>query len=468
LNLPAESRRTRFVVFLTDGAVSAEAQALEQIRKRIGTARLFVFGVGPSVNRALLSRMARLGRGRAEFLQLDEDSEGAIIRFQDSVSFPVLTGLALDWENGKAWDLYPARLPDLYEGQPLEICGRLARTAGGTTRVVLRGERNGKPVELYFFLQPPALRDQAVERVWAQARVEDLLEQQELEPARAQKIRADILALALEYNLATAYTSFVAVDQEVGRGGEKPRILHIAQPLPKGVSFDELLSQPPGVKGMVMSASIAPQAPLPPSPSTTTGVLRSMLSAPARKMVKNQVQESIAGPLPPAGLQPPAGPQDQETTLRWLARTQKLDGSWEGDIERTAAALLAFLRAGNTTRTGSFRQALRRAAGWLAEHPSPDFPGFVRAIALGELARATGSEQDRALAQIAQTALHAPVTLLEKAALGEPVQPPQAIQSLDDLRLAGIVKVHLPVSPVLFQGPLADLVKTWFAALPQA
>ena len=71
-------------------------------------ARVFTFGIGPSVNRALLSRMAQLGRGAAEFLQLDEDIEGAILRFQDRVAFPVLTDIHIEWVHCKAWDIYPA------------------------------------------------------------------------------------------------------------------------------------------------------------------------------------------------------------------------------------------------------------------------------------------------------------------------------------------------------------------------
>ena len=88
--------------------------------------------------------MSALGRGRSAFLQLDEDIEGAIIRFQDSVSFPVLTDLTLEWENGQAWDIYPTRLPDLYYGQPLEICGRFGAGKSGPVRLTVRGLRAGE------------------------------------------------------------------------------------------------------------------------------------------------------------------------------------------------------------------------------------------------------------------------------------------------------------------------------------
>jgi Ca-activated chloride channel homolog len=471
LGLPVDAQRTRFVVFLTDGAVSAEAQALEQIRGRIGSARLFTFGVGPSVNRALLSRMARLGRGRAAFLQLEEDIEGAIIRFQDSVSFPMLTNLSLAWKNGKAWDIYPTRLPDLYSGEPLEFSGRLARSTDQPLRLELRGERGGQPLTLQVDLTPPAGRDSAIERVWAQARVEDLLEQQALDPARAQKFRTDILGLALEYSLITQYTSFVAIDQETAQGGGKPSVIHVAQPLPKGLSPEGFQPQAQMARmGMAMPASFMP-APASPGQASTTGPLRSLMSKLAGRSLqentRNIAQEEAQFATPE--VVQVTDTRKNETALRWLARAQKLDGSWDGDVERTAAALLAFVRAGNTTRAGSFRQALRRAVSWLVGHPGTNFTAFLRALALEELARATGDEKDSAQAQSARLALPPPSTSIERAALGEQqVSVPASIQSMDDLRLAGIQKRRLPLPKNLLQGETADLAMIWSAVLDQA
>ena len=117
LTASSDAARTRYVVFLTDGAVSAEERAIEQVRGMIGGARLFTFGIGPSVNRALLSRMAGLGRGRAAFLQLDEDIEGAIIRFQDSVSFPMVTDLQLRGSTAKPGIFTPRSCPTCMPGR---------------------------------------------------------------------------------------------------------------------------------------------------------------------------------------------------------------------------------------------------------------------------------------------------------------------------------------------------------------
>jgi hypothetical protein len=44
---------------------------------------------------------------------------------------------------------------------------------------------------------------------------------------------------------------------------------------------------------------------------------------------------------------------------------------------------------------------------------------------------------------------------------------PAVIKSLDDLRLAGVLKVSLPVPPKLLQGKAAGLTTAWAAALPE-
>jgi Ca-activated chloride channel homolog len=395
LSLSADPQRTRFVLFLTDGAVSAEGRALERVRNTIGAARLFTFGIGPSVNRALLNRMAALGRGRASFLQLHDDIEGAVIRFQDSVSFPIVTGLTLEWMHAKPLNLYPVNLPDLYYGQPLEICGRIARSKKGPAVLILRGEQSGQPFELRVTVPETAVQEPAIGRLWAQARVEDLLEQQVLEPDRAEQIHAEVLQLALEFNLLTAYTSFVALDQAETASSAQGRIIHVAQPLPQGLWSNAAM--PP------MPSSIAQSMPTPMMRITAaqSTMFASSAPPPRARMARDKSTGAISNFTP--NDQPEARKTEQpEAALRWLARTQNLDGSWGGSLEMSAVALLAFVRAGHTNKAGTFRQAVRRAVRWVIENPQPGLAGFVRARALQELAEATKHEHDLAAAHAAR------------------------------------------------------------------
>jgi Ca-activated chloride channel homolog len=489
LGVPPSGERARFIVFLTDGAVSAEMRVLDGIRSRIGGARLFTFGIGPSVNRALLSRMAELGRGRSSFLQLNEDIEGAIIRFQDSVSFPALTDLTLEWENGKAWDVYPSRLPDLYYGQPLEICGRVAWSGAKPARLTLRGKRAGvgaaaggavQPVTLSLSLAQPSTREPAIERLWARERVDDLIEQAELEPQRADKLRAEIVGLALAHNLVTVYTSFVAIDHVDAVSGGQPRVIHVAQPLPQGLQPGPFM---PGPQPMAMMASFMPTAPMPhqapaSAPGGASGGPRDLLSrgrAFLTKISDSGRQYGSEEAAPAAGQSavsrksmssaPAEDLKDRESVLRWLARTQRLDGAWNDSVEWTSAALLAFVRAGYTTRSGIYRQALRRAVRYLIEHMDQGQASFFRARALAELAEATRDEADRKAAQASRLVLPAPSSTIESAALGQSGQAPSAIASLDDLRLAVLLRAALPVPPGIFSGMDGELAQVWAAGL---
>jgi Ca-activated chloride channel family protein len=63
LDFQHDPERWRVVTFLTDGYIGNEAEILSEVHRSVGPARIFSFGVGSSVNRYLLDRMAKLGRG---------------------------------------------------------------------------------------------------------------------------------------------------------------------------------------------------------------------------------------------------------------------------------------------------------------------------------------------------------------------------------------------------------------------
>ncbi|MCB9743140.1 MAG: hypothetical protein H6740_11115, partial [Alphaproteobacteria bacterium] len=79
--------------------------------------------------------------------------------------------------------------------------------------------------------------------------------------------------------------------------------------------------------------------------------------------------------------QAPAGPKDPAGEL---ARTQSADGSFGGEVGRTAAALVALLLDGHTRRKGNRRRAVMKAAAWLQRHAAEP----LAALALELLAQA--------------------------------------------------------------------------------
>ncbi len=438
LSVPASRKHERYVVFLTDGAVSAEARALEQVRRHIGKARLFTFGIGPSVNRALLRQLATLGRGASELLQLDEDIEGAIIRFQDRVSFPVTTDLSLEWASAKVWDVSPARLPDLYRGDPITVTGKMAAEEGTRPVAILRGKEDGANVR--YEQEIMLVEEPAIARLWARGRIQEIIDRRDMGELSPEAARDEFLRLALRHQLLSPVTALVAVDDEIVAAGGQPVVIAVAQPLPQGLDMA-------GFQAAMPPSSM----PMPRGFNPLVNAMQSF-SAPARaKNAPRQLQESAA-PTPELALR-------REDVLRALARAQRANGSWDDDVEFTSSALLAFVRNGHTTHAGTFRRQLSKAAAWLATAQATGRAASMRAVVLSELAQKTGSQEQQALAESAAQA-------------APPVQPagdfPALVESIELLRDAALVNRAVSISPRLLRDRSRLLILAWAASIPQA
>ncbi|HEX9959340.1 MAG TPA: VIT domain-containing protein, partial [Pyrinomonadaceae bacterium] len=129
---PSDSQQhVRVVCFMTDGYVGNESQIIAEIQKH-QNARVFSFGIGGSVNRFLLDKMAEEGRGEVEYVALNDDGSAAARRFHERVRSPLLTDISLDFGNLPVADVYPKRVNDLFSAKPVVIHGRFTKSGSGT------------------------------------------------------------------------------------------------------------------------------------------------------------------------------------------------------------------------------------------------------------------------------------------------------------------------------------------------
>ncbi len=230
----------RVVCFLTDGEVGNDMAIIGEVQKH-PNARVFSFGIGQSVNRFLLSRMAEAGRGAVEFVTLADKAEAAANRFYERIRAPLLTDVAVDFGKLPVAEVYPRRLPDLFSGHPLIISGRYTVPAQGT--VTLRGTRAGVPfvrrIPVNFSANAP--NHDVLASIWARTKIEDLMSQdwagvQQGKPAG--DLREQIAQLGLDYRLMTQYTSFVAVEDRIVNTGGKPTRVQVPVEMPEGVAYE--------------------------------------------------------------------------------------------------------------------------------------------------------------------------------------------------------------------------------------
>lgn len=273
LNLPRDPDRERYVVFFTDGYIGDERHILSAIEDLRGDTKLFVFGLGSSVNRWLLDEMAVSGQGRATYVTLDESPELAIDRFLDTIDQPVLSDIAIDWGDWEVDEAYPARIPELVAGQPLDL---VARVAGGSGPITVTGRLADRRIAVPLELEPVASDDvHAISSTWARRRIAALERQQHW--GEVPELREEIVSTSLEYGVLTRYTAFVAVEQKVRNETGHTRRVEVPVDTPDGVIHDAAVSRtwtPPGDPLLTIDAAADSRAVIAVFPWGETAFLR--------------------------------------------------------------------------------------------------------------------------------------------------------------------------------------------------
>lgn len=241
LLFPHDESRTRYVAFMTDGFIGNDAEAIAEVHKCIGPARLFSFGVGQSTNRYLLDGMARMGRGAVAYLGLNDDANAVMGRYFSRISHPALSDIAIDWGTAKVHDVFPARVPDLYVGRPVVLTGRYEGEL--PPQITLNAKIGGRVQQIQVPVQQADAKmdGKALPAVWARMKIEDLADRAALEGGI--DLPSQVRQLALEYNLMSAYTSFVAVDSMTRTAGDHGVTVAVPVPVPEGVRYDTTVQE---------------------------------------------------------------------------------------------------------------------------------------------------------------------------------------------------------------------------------
>ncbi|MEO8072857.1 MAG: TonB family protein, partial [Acidobacteriota bacterium] len=225
----------RIVCFMTDGYVGNENEIIAEVQKH-QNARVFSFGIGSSVNRFLLDKIAEEGRGEAEYVALEDEGSKAAKKFYERVRTPLLTDISIDWNNLPVADVYPNKISDLFSAKPVILHGRYTKAASGMIR--LKGKVNGQELvrEIPVDLPEAESANDSLATLWARTRIDDLTKKdyQNDKP----EVQQTITNLGLEYNLLTQFTSFVAVEEKIVNYQGKPKKIEVLAELPHGVSLE--------------------------------------------------------------------------------------------------------------------------------------------------------------------------------------------------------------------------------------
>ncbi len=226
--------RIREVYLLTDGFIGNDDDIVAAAKGALGKSRIFPIGIGTAPNRALLDRLANVGRGFASYLDLTENADDVAGPIILRSGHPYLTDVSIDWGGLDVHDLTPAAIPDVFAGQPLVIAGRY--DGPGVATVKVSANSGGRRVTIPVTVTLPF--ENALEPVaslWARRRIDELTSAK----LDGKDVDRDIETLGLRFHLVTELTSFVAVDRtRVVVPGGATKLVQQPAAVPAGVNID--------------------------------------------------------------------------------------------------------------------------------------------------------------------------------------------------------------------------------------
>src|SRR6185295_13022041 len=164
---PAPAGLVPQVIFATDGELYDEADVVKFLNENLGDRRLFPIAIGSDPNASLMRRLAALGRG--SFTQIDDLAKvaAAMGELFSKLESPMLQQVDVRWSDAAA-EAWPARVPDLYLGEPLVITARLEESSG---EVAVSGLRGGEAWQDSF---PVAgeIKGAGIDKLWARRKIQ--------------------------------------------------------------------------------------------------------------------------------------------------------------------------------------------------------------------------------------------------------------------------------------------------------
>ena len=236
----------RQIVFVTDGSVGNEQELFALIENSLDESRLFTVGIGSAPNSLFMRKAAEAGRGSYTFISALHEVEEKMGRLIRKIEQPRVTGISVEWPGGAI--AYPEVVPDLYAGEPVVQKVRLLSEprTGDLVRVSGTYAMGDWVVEL-----PIAEKagNAGIAAVWGRARIEHLMDRERRgdDPA---EIRSAVIETALDHNLVSRYTSFVAIDKTPVRP-QSSRLdsEHVPNLLPYGQSQQAIFGFPATATG---------------------------------------------------------------------------------------------------------------------------------------------------------------------------------------------------------------------------
>jgi len=242
---PADLRQ---IVFLTDGSVANEAALFAEIHAQLGRSRLFAVGIGSAPNIHFMRKAAQFGRGTFTHIGSPDEVAEKMTGLFRKLESVVMADIEIELPNGDRVDQHPEYIADLYAGEPVVVALKLDDPLDW---VGVTGHTGDAPWQVTLDHRDVEERP-GVHVLWARRKIASLMDDRVgVDDERdLETLREDVVRVALDHHLVSAYTSLVAVDVTPVRRGHESLASHALAPdLPAGWSDEDAFGMARGATG---------------------------------------------------------------------------------------------------------------------------------------------------------------------------------------------------------------------------
>lgn len=232
LAMRSDENYLKQIIFITDGSVSNEQQLFSLLDKNLGKSRLFTVGIGSAPNSYFMRKAAEFGRGSFTYIGSIDEVKPQMSDLFKKLGSPVLQDLELVFPDGTNAEIWPEFIPDLYAGEPVIIPIKFENRPAWVT---IKGRSDQVWVRNITINQEQ--ENPGISSLWARKKIGSLMDKM-VRGESEDKIKPQVLEVALSHHLLSKYTSFVAVDESIVRANRaKLKTEQIPNLLPKGNNY---------------------------------------------------------------------------------------------------------------------------------------------------------------------------------------------------------------------------------------
>jgi len=208
----SEDNYVHQVIFITDGSVGNESELFDIIHNKLGDTRLFTIGIGSAPNSYFMRKAAQFGRGSFTYISGINEVNKKMSYLFSKLESPLMTDIKLNINDNQTAEIWPQRIPDLYHGEPLILAIKSSTSLNG---IEVTGSRALAPWSAKLNLNNNR-SSKGIATFWARKKISALMDSVH-DGADKERVRNDIINVALNHHLVSKHTSLVAVDKTPSR-----------------------------------------------------------------------------------------------------------------------------------------------------------------------------------------------------------------------------------------------------------